>query len=85
MESCWEDDGDARLTVQCVHERIKQLIYEPLDDTFALEFLEKLKMVTEEHSTKSSSASTAGACSSSGSEMTCSTDLWSSSFNIQIA
>ena len=43
MEDCWEADVGARLTVQCVYERMKQLIYEPPDDMYEEQFLEKLK------------------------------------------
>ena len=65
MESCWEDDGGARLTVQCVHERIKQLIYEPPDDTYNQTYLDKLKTTFLHECSNQSSV-----CSnSSGSEL----------------
>jgi len=54
METCWDDDGDARLTSQCVEHRIKKLINSPIDNTFDSRILEQLKKKSNEISTDSS-------------------------------
>ena len=57
MELCWDDDADARLTSQCVAQRIKRLIHSPPDNTFESHALEQLKDGEKENSQSSSISS----------------------------
>ena len=58
MESCWDDDSDARLTSHCVEQRLKSLIESPPDcTTFEPQFLDLLKDSADECSTCSDSDS----------------------------
>eukprot|EP00111_Clytia_hemisphaerica_P008938 TCONS_00026127-protein len=57
MELCWDDDADARLTSQCVAQRIRRLIHSPPDNTFQSHALEQLKEGEKENSQSSSISS----------------------------
>jgi len=81
MERCWDDDSDARLTSQCVKQRIKRLITSPPDQTFDQSALEQLKEKCIEISQESSFGSNTASMNSRSTLLI--SDRWRDSSSIR--